>query len=58
MFLSGTFASDRKSLNADSEGLKKVTTADINEFFQVSETNPLIGVEGRKQLLNNLCQAL
>ncbi len=58
MFLSGTFASDRKSFKADSEGLKKVTTADINEFFQVSEANPLIGVEGRKQLLNNLCQAL
>ncbi len=58
MFLAGTFADDRKSLKADASGLKKVTTADINEFFQVSEKNPLIGVEGRKQLLNNLSQAL
>ncbi len=58
MFLAGTFASDRKSLCADASGLKKVTTADIIEFFQVSENNPLIGVEGRKQLLNNLSQAL
>ena len=58
MFLAGTMSSDRKSLRADLEGLRAVTTDDLNRYFQVSETNPLVGVEGRKLLLNNLAQAL
>lgn len=58
MFLSGAMSSDKKSLRVDAEGLRAVTTEDINKFFQVSPSNPLVGVEGRKQLLNNLAQAL
>lgn len=58
LFLAGKLSSKPKALQADAEGLKKLSTADINEYFQVSESNPLIGVEGRKQLLNNLSGAV
>lgn len=58
MFLSGIMSSDKKSLKADSEGLKKVTVEDLKKYFQVSEKNPLVGVEGRVLLLNNLGKAL
>jgi hypothetical protein len=58
MFCSGVMASDRKSLRADSAGLKKVSTTDLEKYFQVSDKNPLVGVAGRVQLLNNLAAAL
>jgi hypothetical protein len=58
LFLDGVMSSDRKSLRADSEGLKKVTTADLNKYFQITPENPLVGVEGRQALLNNLARAL
>ena len=58
MFLSGVMTADRKSLKADSEGLKKVTVADLKKYFQVSDKNPLVGVEGRVLLLNNLGKAM
>lgn len=54
MFLSGTMSADKKSLRADSQGLKNVTVSDLKKHFQVSDVNPLVGVEGRVQLLNNL----
>ena len=58
LFLSGALSEDRKSLRADQVGLQKLSLAILNEAFQVSEKNPLIGVEGRLQLLNNLARAL
>jgi hypothetical protein len=58
LFLSGAMSSDRKTLKADETGLQKISAQDIEESFQVSESNPLVGVEGRKQLLNNLSEAL
>lgn len=58
MFCSGVMCGDKKSLMADQAGLKTVTTADLKKYFQVSDVNPLIGVEGRVQLLNNLGKAL
>ena len=58
MFKSGVMSSDRHSLRADAAGLKKVTTDDLKKYFQVSEKNPLVGVEGRVQLLNNLGKAM
>jgi hypothetical protein len=53
MFLSGIFADD-KSLLANAKGLKKITAKDVEEHFQVSETNPLIGETGRANLLKSL----
>lgn len=58
MFLAGAMSSDRKSLRADSEGLKNISTTDLNHYFQVTTENPLLGVEGRKALLNNLAGAV
>lgn len=58
MFNSGVMSSDKKSLRADTEGLLSVTEADLRKYFQVSDKNPLVGVSGRVQLLNNLGRAL
>ena len=62
LFCSGVLSSDKRSANyllrADSEGLKAVTSEDIKKYFQVTEKNPLVGIEGRVQLLNNLGQVL
>lgn len=58
LFMSGAFSSDGKSLRSDAEGLMKVTSKLIEESFQVSYNNPLVGVEGRTNLLKNLGNAL
>lgn len=58
MFTSGIMSSDKKSLRADSESLKNISVQDLKTAFQVTDKNPLVGVEGRVQLLNNLGQAL
>jgi hypothetical protein len=58
MFLSGIMSSDQQSLQADAEGLAKITHKDLEKYFQVSDQNPLIGVSGRVTLLNNLQKAL
>ena len=58
LFEAGCLSSDKKSLKADSIGLKNLTTKEIEDYFQVTEKNPLLGVSGRLQLLNNLSKAL
>jgi hypothetical protein len=58
MFLQGAMSSDGKSLRADASGLKQIKPKQIEKFFQVSKSNPLLGVEGRAMLLNNLGQAM
>jgi hypothetical protein len=58
MFCSGIMSADRKSLQADSIGLKSVSKSDLETYFQVSEKNPLVGVPGRVELLKNLGKAV
>lgn len=58
LFMSGAFSDDGKSLNSTSMGLQKVTPKLIEEYFQVSPNNPLVGVQGRTDLLKNLGKAL
>ncbi len=58
MFCSGAMYSDKKSMMADQEGLTSVTEGDLKKHFQVSNENPLVGVAGRVQLLNNLGRAM
>ncbi|MBX9769273.1 MAG: URC4/urg3 family protein, partial [Bdellovibrionales bacterium] len=58
MFCAGAMSDDRKSMRADLVGLKSVTAADLQKHFQVTEKNPLVGTEGRVQLLNNLGTAV
>lgn len=58
MFLSGIMSGGGKRLRADEAGLKKVSGKDLEKYFQVSTTNPLVGVEGRVALLNGLGRAM
>lgn len=58
MFCAGAMSSDKESIRADKNGLCAVRASDLEKYFQVGDVNPLIGVEGRVQLLNNLGIAL
>ncbi len=53
MFLDGSFSSD-KSLVADGKGLQELSKSSLEKAFQVSDDNPLVGVEGRLNLLKSL----
>ncbi|MBC7712281.1 MAG: URC4/urg3 family protein [Rhizobacter sp.] len=53
MFMEGNFSEDG-SLKATFGGLQNLTAAKLKTAFQVSEENPLVGVEGRLSLLQNL----
>jgi hypothetical protein len=59
MFCEGAFSSNPKHpLQADALGLQKLTVEKLAEGFQVNQANPLLGVEGRLELLQRLGQAL
>lgn len=59
MFLEGAFSSEKgKPLRSDVEGLKSVTPNDVARAFQVSDQNPLVGLEGRAGLVRSLGDAL
>jgi Protein of unknown function (DUF1688) len=55
MFASGAFSSNHgKPLQADAKGLMYLTNDAVRSGFQVSDTNPLVGVDGRADLLRRL----
>lgn len=59
MFFQGAFSSHSNSpLQVDGDGLITLTEDALAQGFQVSEKNPLVGVEGRVQLLQRLGQVL
>lgn len=59
LFMSGAFSSQSSSpLQADSDGLKAFNKEALEKGFQVSSTNPLVGVEGRVTLLNSLGEVI
>lgn len=58
MFCEGAFSSNSNPLQADAEGLQQLTTKKLAQAFQVSEQNPLLGLEGRVKLLQKLGQVL
>ncbi|WP_199348258.1 URC4/urg3 family protein [Microcoleus sp. FACHB-SPT15] len=59
MFCQGAFSSDAESpLQADAQGLQGLTVDKLAQGFQVSQTNPLLGVEGRLELLQRLGRSL
>lgn len=58
-FTAGLFSGDPdQPLRADADGLRAVTPESLAEAFQVSADNPLIGLQGRAQLLRRLGAAL
>jgi hypothetical protein len=55
MFAVGLFSSKpEEPLRADAEALQRLTVAQVRAGLQVSEQNPLPGIEGRVELLRNL----
>lgn len=59
MFLAGAFSSDPKfPLRVDAEKLCSIQKEEIQKGFQVNDSNPLVGIEGRTALLQNLGRAL
>ena len=55
MFTGGSFSSDpRQPLRADADVLANFSVADLERGMQVSEINPLVGIEGRVGLLRGL----
>lgn len=57
-FQSGAFSSVRGKLQADADGLEALSLEALQTAFQVSDSNPLMGQEGRFQLLKNLASAV
>jgi len=58
-FTSGMFSSDKdRPLQADAKGLRALVTDRLAQAFQVSEGNPLVGLDGRAILLRRLGEVL
>ena len=58
-FTSGLFSSDPlQPLRCDAVGLQRVSSTQLGAAFQVSDSNPLVGLEGRAHLLRRLGKAL
>jgi hypothetical protein len=54
-FCQGIFSSDPQlPLQADAIGLQNLTEEALSQAFQVSQDNPLVGVQGRLALLQRL----
>lgn len=54
-FTAGLFSGDPlQPLRVDAAGLAALSTGRLGEAFQVSESNPLVGLEGRTELLRRL----
>jgi hypothetical protein len=58
-FMAGLFSSDpAQPLQADAVGLRAISTSKLAQAFQVSERNPLMGLEGRATLLRRLGEVM
>ncbi len=58
-FMDGLFSGDPGApLRVDAQGLLSVTSARLAEAFQAGPDNPLVGIDGRMQLLHRLGEAL
>lgn len=59
MFLKGGFSDSNASpLIANAAALSKITADELAAFFQVSDDNPLVGLQGRVELLKSLGAAM
>ena len=54
----GGFSSQGRAFEVDAKGLRAIDSAALSRAFQVSDENPLVGVEGRVHLLRALSAAL
>lgn len=59
MFCQGAFSSNpKRPFQVDSQGLQALTLDKLAQGFQVSKENPLLGLEGRWELLQRLGKSL
>ena len=59
LFASGALSADPgQPLRADADGLSRLTAETVSRVFQVDDTNPLAGLDGRVALLHALGDAL
>lgn len=58
MFNAGLFSNTDSPYRVDGEKLLTLTVDDLGKGFQVSESNPIIGLEGRLNLLKSLGKTL
>jgi hypothetical protein len=59
LFLQGGFSSDPDfPLQADARGLQAFSASKLADAFQVSDSNPLVGVAGRAELMQRLGQVM
>ncbi|MFM7426305.1 MAG: URC4/urg3 family protein [Elainella sp.] len=58
LFLEGGFSSQAGQLWADASGLEALSLEKLAAGFQVTDSNPLVGLEGRWQLLQQLGKTL
>jgi Protein of unknown function (DUF1688) len=59
MFAKGLFSANPDDpLRADAEALARLSIADLERAFQVSDDNPLVGIDGRAELLRRLGELL
>ncbi len=59
MFVDGLFSSDKKSpYRADADGLERLDGLKLGGAFQASTSNPIVGLEGRADLLGRLGSAM
>ena len=54
LFASGLCSNQEESLRADADALMRLDRRTLARAFQVRDDNPLVGLEGRVQLLNQL----
>jgi hypothetical protein len=58
-FMAGAFSSDAADpWRVDAAALQRLDSGQLRSLFQVTATNPLVGLEGRAGLLNRLGEAL
>lgn len=58
LFMEGAFSSSGQDVRCDADGLSRLTVERLANGFQVSASNPLVGLEGRLSLLQSLASAL
>lgn len=54
MFADGLFSGDARAFRADAEVLAKLPAAALSSAFHVTDANPLLGLDGRTDLLQRL----
>lgn len=57
-YLAGGLSSDGQTPRADQNRLADLTERDLRQAFQVTESNPLVGIDGRLALLHSLAKCM